>query len=222
MCSRVRMICAVGGLWWLIGCEPEGPTVAASSLVPSAHLEGIRLERWKGGRLESIAHASAATLTQERGAWAVQASSLNARHDGRALEAARVEPPIEISADRFSGRTREGTASFEGSVVLTRGELRLTCERLRVRYAARGGQVERIEAEGRVRIQQGARSGEAERVVYEQATRRVALEGAPVLREGSDEMRGTRILWWLDEDRVACEQCRVRWTPPATELPGMP
>lgn len=113
-------------------------------------------------------------------------------------------PPLQVVADRSEWNLRERTASFEQNVVVTRGDVKLDCSHLDVRYA-RGEQIESIVATGNVIVRKGEREATADRAELDGATGRVTLTGNPRLREGESELWGAVITLWLDDERANCE-----------------
>lgn len=119
-----------------------------------------------------------------------------------------VLPPLDITAARSSWDLRERIVRFEGDVVATRGEVRLTCDRLVVHYEG-PDRVERAEATGSVTVTRGDRTAQSERAVLTTQTGQVVLTGAPRLSEGPNLMSGQRIVLYLDDERVDCDACRL-------------
>lgn len=122
-------------------------------------------------------------------------------------------PPLEIVAARSDWNLRERTAVFDQDVVVTRGDVTLTCTHLDVRYAGTE-QIETVVATGSVRVLRGARQATADRAELDGKTGRVTLTGNPRLGEGASELVGDTITLWLDDERATCEgaaggKCRL-------------
>jgi lipopolysaccharide export system protein LptA len=62
-----------------------------------------------------------------------------------------------------------------------------------------------IRALGNVRVRQGGRTAKAHQAVFDQRNRRVTLTGNVELRDGSNEIRGARLVVFLDERRSIIE-----------------
>lgn len=116
---------------------------------------------------------------------------------------------VDIRADRAQADGRSHHATFEGSVVVTRGDLALRCERLQVTYDPEAGQVVRAEASGGVRIVMGDRRATGAEATWDLVAGVVEIEGSPTLAEGRSVLSGERIRVFVDARRVECERCRA-------------
>ncbi len=116
--------------------------------------------------------------------------------------------PLDIQADRMELRQKEGVVRFEGSVVVTQGELTLRCARLRARY--RKEQVASLVAEGGVELQGEGLRATARTARYDRDAGTLELTGEPTLVRGLDRLSGERILYYPDEARVVVERARGR------------
>ena len=113
-------------------------------------------------------------------------------------------PPLEINAARSDWNLRDHTAAFDDHVVVTRGDVTLTCTHLDVRYAGTE-QIESVVASGGVHVVKGQRTASADHADLDGKTGRVTLTGSPRLAEGASELVGTTITLWLDDERATCE-----------------
>lgn len=157
------------------------------------------------------------------GALVTRAMTLVGR-EARAAETAAVKDeggtPLEISSARSTWDLRAKTARFEEQVVLTRGDVTLTCTRLDVSYV--GDRIERVLATGDVRVIRGEREARAENAELLGKNGQITLTGHPTLREGPNTLVGVRIRLFLDDETATCEggdggPCRL--TVAASALP---
>lgn len=123
---------------------------------------------------------------------------------GALAEKADSEKPLEIESNAMSADNVRKVAVFEGAVVLTKGTINITAERIVVTEGGKGSN--QATATGTpVRFRQRMESkdgkegvwvdGEALRVVYDERSERVELfDKARVTRDG-DEVRGDYILY---------------------------
>lgn len=114
------------------------------------------------------------------------------------------DKPLQIEADRMSADDVRKVATFEGEVVLTKGTIRMTAERIVVTEGEKG--FHQASATGtpvrfrqRLDPKEGKEAvwvaGEALRAEYDERTERVELfENARVTRD-RDEVRGDYILY---------------------------
>lgn len=119
--------------------------------------------------------------------------------------------PVHIRASRLEADYGQGVILFSGNVVAVRGDFRLQSQKLKV-YLLEGQQreVERIEAFGDVRILYGTRRALCDRAIYYVQEEKLVLEGAPLLWEGDNRLRGDRVVVFLKEDRAVAEASEGR------------
>ena len=121
-----------------------------------------------------------------------------------AAEKADSAQPLQIESDRMSANELTKVATFEGDVVLTKGSIRLTADRIVVKEQEKGSH-HAVATGNPVRFRQRMDSkegkasvwvdGEAQRIEYDEGTEKVELfDKARVNRDG-DEVRGDYILY---------------------------
>ena len=118
-----------------------------------------------------------------------------------ALSSAGSREPVEISADQLEANDLAKSLVFIGHAVARQGDITINGDRLTISYAAQGGEVERIVAEGSVRIVQGARVATAGRAEYLRSEERMVLTGSPKVSEGGNSVQGHEIVLYLKENR---------------------
>jgi lipopolysaccharide export system protein LptA len=121
--------------------------------------------------------------------------------DARAQESALVRnnQPIKLKSDHLATDTSNRTATFTGRVVAQQGDLTVQADRLVVRYAEKGNDVDEVLATGNVRITQGERSASAGRAVYDNAAGIMKLEDNPRVQQGEDTIVGATITYYVNE-----------------------
>lgn len=125
-----------------------------------------------------------------------------------AAGAAPARPPLQITAPQSDWDLRTRSVRFTGGVTATRGAVTLTCQELEVRYAS-ADQVDTATARGQVQVLHGQRTARADQAVLTAADGALTLTGAPQLTEGANTLTGQRIVLWLDDERVRCDDCRL-------------
>jgi lipopolysaccharide export system protein LptA len=118
-----------------------------------------------------------------------------------ALTGAGSKEPVEIAADRMEADDAAKTLVFIGHAVAKQGEVTINGDRLTIHYAAQGGEVDRIVAEGNVRIVQGERVATGGRAEYFRAEERMVMTGSPKVSEGANSVQGHEIVLFLKENR---------------------
>ena len=129
--------------------------------------------------------------------------------DAGELEVDVPEEEWLVVSERMAFSEDEGELRYSGNTSASLGDQRLSCDELTVETtAAAGGDAEDVQTRalyclGNARLQdvaQGISAG-ADRVVYVAGERVIRLTGAVVIHNGGDLLRGSRLVYWLDEGR---------------------
>jgi lipopolysaccharide export system protein LptA len=103
--------------------------------------------------------------------------------------------PVKITADQFSIAEDAGTATFVGNVVVTRGDLTLTAEKVVVYYAAGGGgDVDRMVATGRVHVNTSGQKASGDTADFDPASQQIRLSGNVQVINAQGTMNGPELL----------------------------
>ena len=95
---------------------------------------------------------------------------------------------LEITADQLSVNQENGTAIFDGNVVIGQGVMRLAAGRVLVVYAEGDQKIERLEATGGVTLVNGDDAAEAERADYSIANNEVVMSGNVLVTQGPNAL----------------------------------
>jgi len=109
--------------------------------------------------------------------------------------------PLKIKSDTLRADNEKKTATFEGKVVARQGDLTLYADRLVISYSGEARELSRVEAFGNVRILHGTRQATGAHAVYEPKLARILLDGSPRVIQGSDEITGKLITYFVNEQR---------------------
>ena len=119
-------------------------------------------------------------------------------------------PPEEwlVVSERLSFSEDDGELRYSGGTSAALGDQRLSCDELTVETAAANrdsedAQTRALYCLGNARLEDAAQdlSADADRVVYVVADRLIRLTGGVVIHKGGDLLRGSRLIYWLDEGR---------------------
>ena len=119
-------------------------------------------------------------------------------------------PPEEwlVVSERLSFSEDDGELRYSGGTSAVLGDQRLNCDELTIETAAANDGSEDVQTQalyclGNARLEDVAQnlSVGADRAVYVVADRVIRLTGGVVIRNGGDLLRGSRLLYWLDEGR---------------------
>lgn len=109
--------------------------------------------------------------------------------------------PVEISADQLEADDAAKTLVFIGHAMARQGDVTINGDRLTIHYAAPGGDVERIVAEGKVSIVQGSRVATGGKAEYFRSEERIVLSGSPKISDGANSVQGHEIVLYPRENR---------------------
>jgi lipopolysaccharide export system protein LptA len=127
------------------------------------------------------------------------------------------DDPIQIEADKLEVRDEEKVAIYSGHVRVRQGKTILETPELRVFYAGpdapegtAGSSVTRIEAGPGVSVRSGDQTATGDRAVLEMAKDLVTLEGNVLLTQGTNVVRGDRVIVNLATKQGRVEGGRVQ------------
>lgn len=131
-----------------------------------------------------------------------------------AAAAAGEAPPLEVTSRKLTIEGEKNLAVFSGDVKVTREDVTILCDALRVHYRSvpRGGEgasaslpeglgeVDRIVATGNVVIRKGAKRLTGDEAVYTAREEKMVVTGHAVMEEGNNVIRGNRVVFFLDRN----------------------
>lgn len=131
---------------------------------------------------------------------------------------ATMKSPVKIEAATFDVDFARSTGVFEKNVVVTRGPMRLTCDRLLAHYVGGAGpnarSVRFVECAGHVEFREGERVVTSERATYNALSGVVEMTGSPEARDGDNVVRGTKVTFTVGNRRMQWVQPQVLITTP--------
>jgi lipopolysaccharide export system protein LptA len=130
--------------------------------------------------------------------------------------------PIDIVSDTVEADQKENTVTFKGNVVARQEDTTLYANTLVIFYESETKKVKEIRAIGNVKIVQLDRRATGQKATFQQEENKVVLDGDAVVREGENEIRGERVIFYVNEERSIVEggkgsRVNTRITPPPRE-----
>lgn len=101
--------------------------------------------------------------------------------------------PVEVTADTLSLNQTEGTALFEGNVLITQGEMRIAAPQVLVFYNEETSGISRMEASGRVLLVKGGDAAESDKADYDIETGIVIMTGDVLLTQGPNTLSSNKM-----------------------------
>jgi lipopolysaccharide export system protein LptA len=113
--------------------------------------------------------------------------------------------PIYITSDWMEVDQKKNTITYKGRVVTIQSEMTMRSETLTAVYDPEMKQMKQIIAEGKVNAVQGNRMATGDKAIFDDKAKTVTLTGNPVMRQGNSQVTGSRIIYYIDQDRAVAE-----------------
>jgi len=113
--------------------------------------------------------------------------------------------PIYITADWMEVDQNKNTITYKGRVVTIQADMTMRSEALIAYYDPETKQMKQIVAEGKVNATQRNRGATGEKAVFDAKSKTVTLIGNPVMRQGNSQVTGTKVVYYMDQDRAIAE-----------------
>lgn len=113
--------------------------------------------------------------------------------------------PIYITSDWMEVDQKKNTITYKGRVVTIQSEMTMRSEILTAVYDPEMKQMKQIIAEGKVNAVQGNRMATGDKAIFDEKAKTVTLTGNPVMRQGNSQVTGSRIIYYIDQDRAVAE-----------------
>ncbi len=101
------------------------------------------------------------------------------------------------------------SALFEGSVVAKIDQLTIYSDSMKVTYSSTEKKVVEVNAIGNVRVHNEGKVIFSDEANYISEEEKIVFTGAPKFAEGENIITGTRIIYFLNDDRAVVEDSRV-------------
>ena len=99
----------------------------------------------------------------------------------------------------------KNTITYKGRVIATQADMTVRSETLMAYYNPDMKQINQIVAEGKVNATQGQRVARGEKAVFDDKAKTVTLTGNPVMRQGNSQVSGSRVIYFVEQDRAVAE-----------------
>ena len=113
--------------------------------------------------------------------------------------------PIYITSDWMEVDQKKNTITYKGRVVMVQAEMTMRSEALTAHYDPEMKRMAQIIAEGKVNATQGDRVAIGEKAVFDDKAKTVTLTGSPIMRQGNNQVSGTKVIYFMEQDRAVAE-----------------
>jgi len=111
--------------------------------------------------------------------------------------------PVEVTADTLRVNQTDGTAIFNGNVLVGQGEMRLSADEVRIEYIMEDGEstgeVGRVIATGGVTFVNGPEAAEGEMADYDVPGGTMFMTGNVILTQGKNILAGEKLVVNMDD-----------------------
>ena len=104
------------------------------------------------------------------------------------------DAPVEVTSETLSVDQATGAAVFEGTVVVSQGDLKLQAGRVEVLYDEAQSEIARLQASGGVTLATATEAAEAQTADYDLAAGTLTLEGEVLLTQGPSAISADRMV----------------------------
>jgi lipopolysaccharide export system protein LptA len=135
-------------------------------------------------------------------------SPANGKNDGKKSSSSfefNKEDPIYITADWMEVDQKKNSITYKGRVVAIQNDMTMRSETLTAYYDPEMKRMKQIVAQGKVNAVQGNRVATGEKAVFDDQAKTVTLTGNPVLRQGNSQVRGAKIVYFIEQDKATAE-----------------
>ena len=113
--------------------------------------------------------------------------------------------PIYITADWMEVDQIKNTINYKGRVVTVQADMTMRSETLIAYYDVEMKQMRQVVLEGKVNIVMGNRTATGEKAVFDDKAKTMTLTGNPVMRQGNSQVTGTKVVYFMEQDRAVTE-----------------
>ncbi|MBI4682203.1 MAG: hypothetical protein HY757_03785 [Nitrospirae bacterium] len=117
--------------------------------------------------------------------------------------------PVVITSQTLTADNKTNTAIFEGTVLAKTDDIEIYSDKMTVFYDNAESKVKRIHAVGNVKVHKAERALFSDEAVYIEDEKKIIFSGNPKAVEGENVISGTRIIFYLQDDRAVVDGSRV-------------
>lgn len=118
---------------------------------------------------------------------------------------ANKKDPIYITSDRMEVDQKRNTITYTGRVVAQQGDLTLNSRALTAYYDPQMKGIREVVADGQVQVTQGQRVATGSKAVFSDKEQTITLTGNAVVRQGNSQVSGSKITFFIEQDRAVVE-----------------
>ena len=116
---------------------------------------------------------------------------------------------VVITSVSLEVDSHTNSALFEGSVVAKIDQLTIYSDSMKVTYSSTDKKVIEVNAIGNVRVHNEGKAIFSDEAKYISEEEKIVFTGAPKVTEGENLIIGTKIMYFINDDRAVVEGSRV-------------
>ncbi len=110
--------------------------------------------------------------------------------------------PLNVSANNFKYFDNNSKVMFTGNVVISRGDLTVTCDKLIAFLNKKGKSIFKVEATGNIDILYLTKEGKCDKLTYYVSQNKMVLTGEPYFQDGKTVITGSKIIYFTKSQRI--------------------
>ncbi len=118
--------------------------------------------------------------------------------------------PIHIKARQLEAFEKKGLYKLSGNVVVTRGDMRLSADKMDVYRDPETGQLVKIVCLGHVVMRKDSRVATADKAIYNEKQQKVTLIGNAFVKSARNSIKSQIIVYYLDRDYAVAQSGKGR------------
>ncbi len=113
--------------------------------------------------------------------------------------------PVHITADKLEAFDKTGVYKFFGNVVATRGDMKLTADKMTVFKNLKTGEIDKIICDGRVIMTKENKIAKGDKAVYESKEQKITLMGNASVKSDKNTIISDIIVYYIDKDYAVAQ-----------------
>ena len=113
--------------------------------------------------------------------------------------------PVHITADKLEAFDKTGIYKFFGNVVATRGDMKLTADKMTVFKDLKTGEIDKIICAGRVVMTKENKIAKGDKAVYESKEQKITLMGNASVKSDKNKINSDMIIYYISKDYAVAQ-----------------
>ncbi len=113
--------------------------------------------------------------------------------------------PVHVTANKLEAFDKKGIYKFFGNVVVTRGDMKLTADKMTVFKNLKTGDIYKIVCTGKVVMTQQDKIAKGDKAVYESDKQKITLTGNASVKSDKNTITSDIIVYYINKDYAVAQ-----------------